>query len=237
MSSKVALKERKEIASGTTAFYFEKPKGFLFDAGQAIDLILPPSAVPEPKGNVHAFSIASAPQEQALMIATRMRDSGFKNALAILPVGSEVEVDGPFGTLTLPESGERPIVLIAGGIGITPFRSMVFRKEGTPYRIFLFYSNRHPEEAAFLDEFQEHESHNPNFTLVATVTQPEGSQRPWSGTVGRIGPELLQKHLGNVIRPVYYTAGPPGLVRAMQKMLKEMGTKNEDVRAEEFSGY
>lgn len=173
------------------------------------------------------------------MIATRMRDSEFKNALAILPVGSEVEIDGPFGTLTLPESGERPVAFIAGGIGITPFRSMVFwegHKEAH-HRIFLFYSNRRPEEAAFLDEFQEYESRNPKFTLVATVTQPEGSQRPWSGTVGRIDAGLLQKHLGTLVHPIYYLAGPPGLVRAMQKMLKEIGVKNEDVRAEEFSGY
>src|SRR5688572_19331544 len=102
MPSKATLKGRKEIAAGTTAFYFERPTGFLFEAGQAIDLILPHSAVSSAKESVHAFSIASAPQESDLMIATRMRDSEFKKALAVLPVGTEVEVDGPFGTLTLP---------------------------------------------------------------------------------------------------------------------------------------
>jgi ferredoxin-NADP reductase len=115
-------------------------------------------------GNRRTFSIASAPDDDTLMVATRMRDSVFKRRLASMPLGTEVKIDGPFGNFILHNNPEKTAVLLAGGIGVTPFRSMVFRaaKEKLPHRIFLFFSNRRPEDAAFLKELEELEKDNPN---------------------------------------------------------------------------
>jgi ferredoxin-NADP reductase len=123
------------------------------------------------EGNVRSFSIASAPHEDTLMVATRMRDTAFKRVLDTMPLNSAVKIEGPSGSLTLHNNVTRAAVFLAGGIGITPFRSIVFRaaKEKLPHRIFLFYSNRRPEDAPFLDELQALEKENPNYKLIAKL--------------------------------------------------------------------
>src|ERR1700681_3585105 len=109
-----------------------------------------------------------------------------------MPLGSAVKIEGPSGSLTLHNNVTRTAVLLAGGIGITPFRSIVFRaaKEKLPHRIFLFYSNRRPEDAPFLYELQALEKKNPNYKLVASMTEMSKSQRPWQGEAGLIDKEM-----------------------------------------------
>jgi ferredoxin-NADP reductase len=140
----VKLSKRTEVAVGTFAFYFDKPSGFEFKAGQFLELTLINPPETDPEGNSRALSIASAPAESHLMVATRMRDSAFKRVLGKLPVGAEVQIEGPFGNLILHNNAARAAVLLASGIGITPFRSILFRaaSEKLPHRLFLFYSNR-----------------------------------------------------------------------------------------------
>src|SRR5690606_34061539 len=103
-----------------------------------------------------ALTLASAPSEQQLMVATRLRDTAFKRMLAEMPLGTTIDLEGPFGQFTLPFDDSRTIVLLAGGIGITPFRSMLV--EAAHHKLshhpILLYSNRHQEDAAFLDELQ-----------------------------------------------------------------------------------
>jgi ferredoxin-NADP reductase len=96
---------------------------------------------------------------------------------------------------------KRTAVFLAGGIGITPFRSIVFRaaKEKLPHRIFLFYSNRRPEDAPFLDELQAVERENPNYKLIASMTEMSKSQRPWQGEAGLIDKEMLARHLKDAV--------------------------------------
>jgi ferredoxin-NADP reductase len=121
----VKLNKREEVAEGTMAFHFEKPVGFNFKAGQFISLTLIDPAETDAEGNTRVFSIASAPCEELLMIATRMRNTAFKRTLKALTLGAEVQIQGPFGSLILDNDSIRPVALIAGGIGITPFRSIV----------------------------------------------------------------------------------------------------------------
>lgn len=119
-SHKTTLAGKAEVARDTSAFRLQKPEGFSFRAGQAVYVTLPGQKETDSKGGIRTFSIASAPQEPDLVIATRMTDTAFKRCLAELPAGSPVAIEGPYGDLTL-DGDTRPAVFLAGGIGITPF--------------------------------------------------------------------------------------------------------------------
>jgi ferredoxin-NADP reductase len=233
------LVNRHEVAERTMAFHFEKPAGWTFKAGQAIDITLLAPSETDAEGNTRTFSIASGPHEPTLMVATRLRDTAFKRVLKTMPLGTAVKIEGPSGNLTLHNNAKKAAVLLAGGIGITPFRSIVFRaaKEKLPHRIFLFYSNRRPEDAPFLDELQTLEKENPNYKLIACMTEMEKSQRPWHGETGLIDTDMLAKYLKDTVSPVYYIAGPPGMVKGLHTIVNETGVDDDDVRTEDFAGY
>ena len=227
------LQSRETVAEGTMAFHFAKPGGFRFKPGQAIDLVL---------GELrHAYSIVSAPFEDELVIATRMRDSEFKRALKSTAPGTRVAIDGPFGSLTLHKDAARPAVLIAGGIGITPFMSMLRQAAADGFRrkIVLIYSVRRPADAAFLHELRELESRDRgNFRLVLTVTQHEAAGAGWAGETGHVGERLLDRIRRDLpAAPIYYLAGPPAMVAGMRQVLEQANVDDDDIRAEEFFGY
>ena len=191
------------------------------------------------EGNVRTFSVASAPEEDRLLIATRTRDSAFKRVAGRMPVGTEVRLEGPYGNLTLHADAARPAILLAGGIGITPFRSILVHaaRARLPNRLFLFYANRRPEDAAFLDELQRLQCENVRYTLIATMTAMERSSRSWSGETGRVSPAMLARFVPSEPRPIYYLAGPPGMVDAVTLMLSATGVTTTDIRTERFTGY
>lgn len=235
-----ALLAHREVAQGTMAFHLAKPAGFEFRPGQAFEIQLPGA----PAGATgadwsHAFSIVSAPHEDELVFATRMRGSAYKNALAALAPGAPLDIDGPFGSLTLHRKAERAGVLIAGGIGITPFMSMIRHAVHTSSTqpLALLYSNRRPEDTAFLAELQEHARALPSFRLHATMTDMAHSTQPWSGATGLIDAAFVQRAIAGLPEPIFYVSGPPGLVQAMRETLEQAGVDEDDVRSEEFFGY
>ncbi len=233
------LKNRFPVAERTMAFQFEKPPHFSFRPGQWIDITLLHPSEADAKGNVRGFSIVSAPYEDMLMIATRMRDTAFKRELARMPLGTEVQIEGPGGSLALHNNSARAAVFLAGGIGITPIRSILLRaaKEKLPHRIFLFYSNHRPEDSPFLDELMALQRENLNFTLIATMTRMNESSRPWTGARGRIDQEMLSRYVSAEKSPIYYVVGPPGMVNATRDLLVQTGVDEDDIRTEDFSGY
>jgi len=233
------LISRDEVAERTTAFRFEKPSNWTFKAGQFLDMTLLDPPETDAEGNSRAFSIASAPHEETLMVATRMRDTAFKRVLQTMPPGSAVRIEGPSGGLTLHNNVRRTAVLLAGGIGITPFRSIVVRaaKEKLPHRIFLFYSNRRPEDAPFLDELQALQNQNSNYKLIASMTEMAQSHRAWQWETGQIDPAMLSRYLKDAASPIYYIAGPPEMVKGLHTTINETGADDDDIRTEEFGGY
>lgn len=233
------LIQKETVAEGTMLFRFEKPAGFTHLAGQTIDLTLIDPPETDTEGNSRTFSITSAPHEEGIAIATRMRDTAFKRVLKSMAEGTEVSIDGPFGSFTLHENTARPAVFLSGGIGITPFHAMITdaTHRALPHRIILFYSNRRPEDAAFLAELQACQKENPNFTLVATMTDMEKSAQAWEGERGYVDATMLQKYVPEGTNPIYYLAGPQPMVYAMRNLLNGSGVSNDDIRYEEFAGY
>jgi ferredoxin-NADP reductase len=233
------LESREEVAEGTMAFHLEKPRGFQFRAGQYADvtLINPPET--DSQGIVRTFSIASAPYENELLVATRMRNSAFKRVLATLPLSTELKLEGPMGSFTLHKNPAKAAVFLAGGIGITPFLSILRQaaKEKLPHLLYLFYSNRRPEDAAFLKHLEDLAKSNTNFIFVPSMTEMEKSKLEWKGERGFINREMLVKHFCDLKGPIYYIAGPPAMVAAMRQMLTKAGVDEDDIRTEEFAGY
>ena len=221
-TNSMKLTSRQEVAEQTMAFRFEKPASFAFTPGQSVEITLLDPPESDAEGDSRVFSIASAPHEDFIMVATRLRDTAFKRVLRSLPLGTEVKVEGPFGDLKLHNDKSRAAVVLTGGIGITPFRSILLNaaKEKRPLRTFLFYANRRPEDATFLDELQDMETANQNHKVIACMSQMETLDRSWDGETGVINSQLLTKYLAGVVSPIYYITGPPTMVKAMHAMLK-----------------
>lgn len=231
--------KREEIAEGTMAFHFARPAGFAFKAGQSVNVGLVDPPETDAKGNRRSFSIVTAPYEQELVIATRMRDTAFKRVLKAMPKGTRVALRGPGGLFSMEEADSAPKVFLAGGIGITPFVSMLRQaaKERLAHKLTLFYSNRRPEDAAFLDELIELQEKSTSYIFVGTMTEMQKSARPWKGETGFIDKAMLERHLGGLSGAIYYMAGPPAMVEAMRAMLEGAGVKDEAIRSDEFYGY
>lgn len=238
-SYSVNLVRRESIAEATMAFYFSRPAAFSFKAGQSVRIRLIAPQETDSGGDSRIFSIASAPHETDLMIATRMRDTAYKRTLTAMPLGTTLELIGPSGDMVLENSSRQPLVFLAGGIGITPFLSMVRHASHSrlEQNILLFYGNRRPEDAPFLNELGKMGRHNPHFRFIALVSEPENSARPWKGETGMIRRALIEQHVPDLKAAIYYFAGPPAMTEAVHKMLEELGIAAQAMRSEKFTGY
>ena len=232
------IKEKREVAKGTLMVVFDLLGHEVdFDPGQYfwVTLLEPPHE--DEKGPRRHITVVTSPNERGVLgLTTRLRDTAFKRSLAELPVGTEVDVEQPKGSFVLPQETDRPYVFLAGGIGITVFRSMLryIAEEELPHQVTLVYSNRDRDSAAFLDELLELERANPNLRLVLTMTDDPS----WEGETRRIDADFLRDHLGDELgRFTYLIAGPPGMVEAMEEMLRTAGVPGEQLRPERFSGY
>jgi ferredoxin-NADP reductase len=235
----ITLLGRTDIAAGTMAFRFAKPHDFVFKAGQYIELTLSDSKPGLSHGLTHAFSIASSPFDEELVVATRMRNTVFKKAISSLPIGSGARIEGPMGSFRLHNNTARPAFFLAGGIGIAPFLSMLSYATGAKLQhpIFLFYANRYLEDAAFLDALWTIERANPRFRFIPTFTRTHKNHRGWNGATGHINSEMLLAQVGILRGSIYYIAGPPTMVEATRRTLSEVDVDEDDIRTEEFVGY
>ncbi|MDO8482613.1 MAG: FAD-dependent oxidoreductase [bacterium] len=226
----VRLIRQKEIAKDTRLFEFTKPKGFACRAGQSLDVVL--NAEHPEKKMSQTFTIVSAPKVKTISVAMRMRKSAFKKKIGKLRVGDRVAIEGPFGSFTLYADETKPAVFIAGGIGITPFISILreifdpFRK-AKPSEITLFYSNRTKKDAAFFEELRRYAAQYKNFVFVPI----------FSALSGRISKKLLKKQIGKVKNQIFYIAGTLGFVTAMREAVLALGVQEDNIRTDEFPGY
>jgi ferredoxin-NADP reductase len=232
------IKEKREVAKGTLLVTFDLlGEEVDFKPGQYFFVTLPDIGHQDDKGLRRHITVVTSPNERGVLgLATRMRDSAFKRTLDELSAGAEVDVEPPKGKFVLPEETERPFVFVAGGIGITVFRSMLryIHEEQLPYRVTLIYSNRDRESTAFLDELRELEQELPDLRLVLTMTQDPG----WEGESRKVDAQFFNEHLGEDLNQyTFLVAGPPAMVEGVQKALDEAGVNEANVTAERYSGY
>jgi ferredoxin-NADP reductase len=232
------IKEKKEVAKGTLLVIFDLlGEEVDFRPGQYfwVELLDPP--YDDEKGARRHISVVTSPTERGILgLCTRLRDSAFKRSLVELPVGTEVEVEQPKGDFALPEDTDPHYVFIAGGIGITVFRSMLRYIDDTaePYRVTLIYSNRDRESTPFLDELEALDTRADWFRLVATMTQDPD----WDGETRRIDAGMLSDVLaGELGAHTFVVAGPPAMTEGVVETLKSAGVPEERILSDRFSGY
>ncbi len=226
------------MATGTLLVVFDLLGEELdFRPGQYfwVELLDPP--YDDDKGPRRHISVVTSPTERGVLgFATRMRDSAFKRSLAELPEGAEVEVEQPKGDFVLPEDTGKEYVFVAGGIGITVFRSMLRYIDDLrlPYRATLVYSNRDRASTAFLEELEEIAARNDGIRVVATMTQDPG----WDGETRRVDADMLRDHLaGDLDGYTYLVAGPPAMVQGVVAKLEEAGVPGDQIVPGSFGGY
>ena len=234
------LKEKKEKARDTFAFYFKRPEGFVFKAVQNTRLFF--DDLPEGFRR-KTFTITSAPHEEDIMIVMRMRGSEWKKKIASLSLGESVRAEGPTGEhFVLHEDQDIPAVFIAGGVGIAPFVSIFSdiarRKFG--YTITLFYSNKTKEDAPFLDSLAKYAVENKTLRIVCTLTRSSVSEDERSSLIwesGRINAAMIRKHIPDITIPLYYVVGTPMMVSDMRAVILDMGVPDTRIMTKEFKGY
>jgi ferredoxin-NADP reductase len=229
------VSEKREVAKGTLFVRFAVEDYPDYRPGAYFWVELPDRGHSDEKGLRRHISLATSPTERGVVgLATRLRDTAFKQTLAELEVGDEVQVEEPKGSFLLPEDTGGEYVFVAGGIGITVFRSMLrfIADEGLPYRVTLVYSNRDRESTAFLDELEELEQRIAGLRVILTMTDEDG----WEGETRHLDADVLDELVG-LEGKTFLVAGPPPMAQAVADSLQAAGLPEDRVLADKFSGY
>lgn len=222
------LKEKNEIAKDTFEFIFKLEKKFNFQAGQYMEWTLFQEN-PDSRGNRRYFTLASSPTEDDLRIGIKfyLNGSSFKKLLFNMKAGNQIVASQLSGEFTLPKDPTKKIVFLAGGIGITPFRSMVKylldRKEKR--NIILFYSNKRKDEIAYKDLFDKAKILGVKTIYVNTETS------------GYIDEKMIRREVADFKQRIFYISGPHSMVDAFEKILKNMGVSSNQIKIDFFPGY
>lgn len=235
-SFETPLLKKEKNSSDAWNFYFKKPKSFEYSAGQYIKMKLDISE-PDNRGVTRYFTLSSSPTDDYMMVTTRILKSTFKMRLNDVKIGEKVHMRGPWGDFFLTEKDIKPRVMIAGGIGMTPYHSMLrfAAAKGLTLPLKLFVSYKTPDQILYKEELEELQKNNKNLKIITTVTEPEGTG--WKGQTGRINTKLLQKNLDSFGGNLYYVSGPDPMVSVMEKALKDVGISGTDILTDGFPGY
>jgi ferredoxin-NADP reductase len=228
MEKTFTLANRREVADGTTELTLapkEPSKLFSFIPGQYVEIWQTDAPYSDERGAHREFSINSATNEPNLRITFRNSESAAKRGFLEAPMGAEFQVTGPHGYFTLSDLQLEPVVLIAGGVGITPFLSMVRTNASSnePRQITLIAANAKPERAPHREEMGHIAAKNDWFSYNPVYSQ--------------LTAEIIQKAVTGLENPHFYLAGPAGMVAAIFEMLGKLGVPRQAIQLEEFYGY
>jgi ferredoxin-NADP reductase len=233
---RAVVAETREVAKGTLLVRFAVDEYPEYRPGAYFWVELPDRGHQDEKGLRRHITLVTSPTEKGVVgLATRLRDTAFKRTLAELEVGDEVEVEEPKGSFALPEDTGVEYVFLAGGIGITPFRSMLryIADTGAPYRVTLVYSNPTREVTAFLDELEELAQRIDGLRMLLTMTDDPD----WGGDTRRLTADVVDELVGGLEGKTFLIAGPPAMVEDVSTSLFDAGVPEDRVLANTFSGY
>ncbi len=231
--------KKEQLSADTFNFFFKRNgKEHSFVPGQYFEMTLPHDNEDE-RGNARVFTISSSPTDlEFITITTRIIQSTFKMKLQSLKPGELVQFGGPWDDLNFDEKDVYPHVFLSGGIGITPYHSIISycldKNIETP--MILFASWRTRDDMIFDEFFRSANNHLENFTYVPTITEVDNVNN-WDGEVGRIDEKMIKKYVSEIGIPKYYFSGPQMMVSALKQVVASMGVSKERIISEEFEGY
>ena len=232
------LKEKNRLAPDIYDFVFAHARNFAFVPGQYMEWTLG-HASPDVRGNRRYFTLASAPTEKTLRLGVKFyqKSSSFKKSMLKMKPGDEIAASQLAGDFTLPENPRQKCVLIAGGVGVTPFRSMIKYLLDTqrPRPITLFYANKTVDDILYKDVF-DRAQHELGIQTIYAVTDTKNLPSSWTGTIGRITPELIKSKLPDHRRCIFYLSGPKSMVDSFKETLQQMHVPSSHIRTDFFSG-
>lgn len=237
---KVALKLRRKgkISSDIVDFVFKPSQRLAYEPGQYMEFTLG-HAKPDSRGNRRYFTLASSPTEENVRLGVRFYENGssFKKALYAIDGRTNMLAGHIAGDFTLPRDPKQKLVFIAGGIGITPYRSMLKYLLDTGQRrdIALFYVNRTSDEIAYKDILSEAQT-KLGIKVFYTLTNTKAIPRNWPGLSGRINEQMILKAVPDYDERMFYLSGPPGMVRAYEQVLKNMRVGHDQIKKDFFPG-
>ena len=235
---RIRLRDRRPEAADVMSFIFDLGgQPISYRPGQYLTYELDTLAFPDERGPRRHFTLSSSPTEiGVVMFTTRLRGSGFKETLRHAPLRYELTAGVPAGHFVLPEKETRRHLFIAGGIGITPFRSILRHAAdtGTLIQGLMLYFNRSSADIVFRRELEEIVSQMKSFSLVHVLSQPEAH---WTGERGRLDEALLRKYLPDPKETLFWISGPPPTVEAYRQTVQQIGVSEENIRTDHFTGY
>ncbi len=234
------LKSKIKIAQNTFNFAFESTKPLQFQPGQYAEWTLAHEN-PDGRGNRRYFTISSSPTEKELQIGIKIfsDSSSFKKNLAAMNVGNTITVSHATGDFLLPKDQTKKLVFIAGGIGITPFRSMIqyLLDKNEKRDIVLIYSNKTPEDVAYADVF-DRAKQRLGIKVIYTISDSSSAQlATWQGRVGFVDKKLIETEVDDYRERMFYISGPFAMVECFESMLKGMKVKHKNIKTDFFPGF
>jgi ferredoxin-NADP reductase len=232
------LTRKKKMSCDIMDFVFKPSQRLTFEPGQYMEVTLA-HPKPDSRGNRRFFTLASSPTEDTLHLGVRFdaKGSSFKRALARIDSRSKIMAGQIAGDFTLPRNPRQKLVFIAGGVGITPFRSMLkyLIDRDEPRDIVLLYATTTADEIAYKDILDQAQTNLGIHTLY-TLTDTKALPRNWPGLIGRIDEEMIEEAIPDYDERTYYISGPLSMVKATERMLKHMHIKNNQIKTDFFPG-
>jgi len=233
----LSLKEKIMIAKDTFAFHFDKIPDFVFTPGQYMEWTLPHSRV-DSRGNRRYFSLASIPGKD-IQIAVRFYNppSSYKKRLAKLQIGDTIIAASLEGSFVLPKDMSKPLVFVAGGVGIVPFHSMIeyICDKNLQADIIVLYANKTIEEIAYKELLTKAEKNG--IKTIYTLTDTQTIPANWQGERGYFTQEKIQEYIPDFEKRTFYISGPQLMVQSLQQTLEKLGVKRNMVKTDYFPGY
>lgn len=232
------LKEKIRIADNIYDFIFNFERNLKFLPGQYMEWTLSHKN-PDNRGVRRYFTIAASPTERNLRIGVKFypQGSSFKKALLAFGKGDQIVASQLAGEFTLPKEESRKLVFITGGIGITPFRSMVkyLGDKNQKRDIVVLISNKSVSEIVYKDIFKE--AVRLGIKTVYVLTDSANIPLNWKGKVGHINAQLIKEEIPDYQDRIFYISGPHSMVVAFEETLKEMGIVSKQIKVDFFPGY